>query len=272
MRGASRQALAQARETLDAELVAATQSTDATVADELLSVARLLARETGLARALSDAGTEPAQRVRLVDTLFGPRLGAPALGVLRTVVGLRWSSANDLVDGIELLGAQAAFEEAARVGSLDEVEDELFRFARIVERAPGLSSAFANPTLPAENKVSLAHSLLSERASPITTRLVESVVAALRGRTPSRALDELADEAARRRQREIAVVRVAAPMDEELKERLVSAIGRSLGKDVRLQVEIDPDVVGGVVVQIGDEVIDGSVARRLAQVRRDLTS
>jgi F-type H+-transporting ATPase subunit delta len=83
-------------------------------------------------------------------------------------------------------------------------------------------------------------------------------------------MDELAAEAALRRKREIAVVRVASPLDEETKARLAAALGRSLGHEVRLQVEVDPEIVGGIVVQVGDEVFDGSLSRRLAQARRGL--
>jgi F-type H+-transporting ATPase subunit delta len=270
VRGASRQALAEARHRLDAELNGATDADVATAADELLSVSRLLSRESGLARSLADPGTAGTARVGLLSSLLEARLGAIAFTVLRTAVGLRWSTSRDLVDGIELLGAQAAFERAARSGSLDEVEDELFRFARIVERAAGLSTALADPGVEAERKRELVHSLLADKASPVTVQLTESVVTSLRGRTPSRALDELASEAALRRQREIAVVRVASPLDDDIKQRLAAALARTLGHEVRLQVEVDPEVVGGIVVQVGDEVFDGTMSRRLAQARRGL--
>jgi F-type H+-transporting ATPase subunit delta len=248
----------------------ASEADVATAADDLLSASRLLSREKSLARSLADPGREAAARVRLLTSLLEERIGAIALDTLRTAVGLRWSTSGDLVDGVELLGAQAAFERAARAGSLDEVEDELFRFARIVERAPGLSTALADPGVAGERKRELVHTLLADKASPVTTQLAESVITALRGRTPSRAMDELAAEAALRRKREIAVVRVASPLDEETKARLAAALGRSLGHEVRLQVEVDPEIVGGIVVQVGDEVFDGSLSRRLAQARRGL--
>jgi F-type H+-transporting ATPase subunit delta len=272
VRGASREALAEASERLDAELASADDAAVTDTSAELLSVARLLSEETGLARALADAGTDSATRVALLTTLFESRVGARSFAVLRAAASSRWSSARDLVDGVEILGAQAAFEEARRSESLDEVEDELFRFARIVERAPTLGSALSDPVLPIDNKRDLVHSLLAGKASPVTVQLVESVVLAPRGRTTVHAVDSLANQAAQRRQREIAVVRVAAPLDDELKERLAAAIGRALGRDVRLQIEVDPSVVGGIVVQVGDEVIDGSISRRLTQAHRGLTA
>lgn len=272
MRGASREALADARVQLDAALEGVADEAVASTSADLLSVARLLSRESALTRALADPGTDAATRVTLLSTLFGERIGAPALAVLGAVVSARWSTPRDLVDGVEALGAQAGFEQASRSDTLDEVEDELFRFARIIERAPALRLALADPALPQANKLDLLRSLLADKASPVTLALIESVVLAPRGRTPNHAVDELAAQAAERRQRQIAVVRVAAPLDDALRDRLAAALERTLGHAVRLQVEIDPDVLAGIVVRVGDELIDGSVARRLAQARRGLTT
>ena len=264
--------MAEARERLDTELAAADDATVGAVAGDLLAVAALLGREPGLARALADPGAAPEARVGLVDTLVGERIGAVALGLVRDVVVLRWSTSADLVDGVEMLGAQAVFESSARAGSLDEVEDELFRFARTVEHSSELRVALTDPEVSGANRAALVTGLLSGKAKPATVQLVASVVTSPRGRKPSQALDDLAAEAASRRQRKIAVARVAVPLDADLRDRLETALGSALGHDVRLQVEVDPSVVGGIVVQVGDEVFDGSVARRLGQVSRDLVT
>jgi F-type H+-transporting ATPase subunit delta len=272
VRGASRDALAVARERLDEALRGADDAVVATTSADLLSVARLLSHEPALTRALADPGTSAETRGALLETLLGERLSPLALDVMRGVVGARWSAPGDLIDGVEALGAQAAFEEATREGTLDEVEDELFRFARIIDRAPGLRSALTDPAMPVENKRDLVHTLLANKVTPVTATLVESVVLAPRGRPADRAIDELAAQAAARRQRQIAVVRVAIPLDEDLRDRLAAALEQALGHAVRLQVETDPSVVGGIVVRVGDELIDGSVIRRLAQARRGLTT
>ncbi len=272
MRGASRQALAEVRERLDAQLDAADDASVATLADDLLAVSGLLGRERALARALADPGTDPLARVALADALLGERVAPASMVVLRDVVGLRWSSSVDVVDGVERLGAQAAFEASARSGALDEVEDELFRLARIVERSNDLTTSLADPGLPNANKAGLITALLAGKANATTLQLVTSVVTSLRGRSPSEVLDGLATEAASRRRRKIAIARVAVPLDPELRERLETALGTALGHDVRLQVEVDPSVIGGIVVQVGDEVFDGSVSRRLDQVARGMTT
>jgi F-type H+-transporting ATPase subunit delta len=244
----------------------------ATTSAELLSVARLLSHEHALTRALADPGTDGQTRGTLLNTLLGERLSPVPLDILRGVVASRWSASSDLVDAIEALGAQAAFEQASRSDSLDEVEDELFRFARIIDRATGLRVALSDPAFPVENKRDLVRNLLTGKVSPVTEALVEAVVLAPRGRAADQAIDELAVQAAARRQRQIAVVRVAIPLDDELRDRLAAALERTLGHAVRLQVETDPDVLGGIVVRVGDELIDGSVARRLSQARRGLTA
>ena len=191
MRGASREALAEASERLDAELASADDAAVNATSAELLSVARLLSDESGLARALADAGTDSVTRLALLGTLFESRVSARSFAVLSAVAGSRWSSARDLVDGVEILGAQAAFEEARRSGSLDEVEDELFRFARIVERAP--SWVRADRPGRSHRQQARARALPARRqGQPGTVQLVESVVSAPRGRTTIDAVDSLA--------------------------------------------------------------------------------
>jgi F-type H+-transporting ATPase subunit delta len=263
--------MTEAREHLEEVLGSSDVAEIRAVSGDLLRVARLLGGESGLARSLADPAMDSEARLGLVNAVFGQQLRAVALEVLTATVGLRWSSSRDLVDGVELLGVQAAFTASAATGELDDVEDELFRFARIVERSPGLTSALADPAVQPDEKAALVRGLLADKATATTVDLVTSVMAALRGRAPVRALDELALEAAARHDRRIAVARVAFPLDDDLRARLETAVGQAVGHDVRLQVEVDPVVVGGIVVRVGDEVFDASVAHRLAQVGRALT-
>ncbi len=271
MRGPSRQSLAEAHERLATDLASADEAGVRSAGADLLAVSGLLGREPGLARALADPGADPAARAQLAETLVGSRIGGLALGVLNEVVGLRWSSSADMVDAIERLGADAVFEASAREESLDEVEDELFRFARIVERSADLATSLDDPRVGDGSRTALIEGLLAGKAKPATVQLVTAVMTSLRGRTPTQALDQLAVEAAARRNYKIAVARVAVPLDEALRGRLEAALADTLGHEVRLQVEVDPDVVGGIVVHVGDDVFDGSVARRLGQVTRGLT-
>lgn len=271
MRGASRDALAAVRVRLDAILGEVDDEAIRGASEQLLSVARLLGSEHALTRALADPGTDVSARLALLDHLFATRLHEPALATCRHLAGARWSDRRDLVDAVEALGVQAGLVLAERQDCLDEVEDELFRFARIIERAPRLRAALGDPALPGESKRDLVNALLAGKVQPVTAALVESLVMALRGRAADLAIDALATAAAARRERQIAVVRVAVPLADDLRDRLAAALGRVLGRTVRVQVEIDPQLLGGVVVAVGGDLFDGSTVRRLAQAHRALT-
>ena len=242
----------------------------ADVSEGLYAVAALLDREPSLRRALSDPASSPRARQLLVDTLLGAQLAPLPLSVVRDLVAHGWASGTDLREAVELLAANAALRAAEGAGELDDVEDELFRFARLLEREPQLRAALTDPGLPAERKSGLVRSLLGPRARSTTTRLVEIAVTRPRGRSLESALEDLSELAARRRERFVARVRAAIPLDAAQQDRLAASLSRMYGREVAVQVDVDPSVIGGVQVRIGDEVLDGTVARRLADARRRL--
>ena len=147
---------------------------------------------------------------------------------------------------------------------------ELFRFARLLEREPALRAALTDPALPVERKSGLLRDLLGGKAQPTTVRLVEIAVTRPRGGSLEHTLEELSRLAAQRRSRYVAQVRVAAPLDAAQETRLSASLARIYGREVQLQVDVDPSVVGGVEVRVGDEVLDGTVKHSLDQVRRRL--
>lgn len=237
----------------------------------LYAVGGLLDREPSLRRAFTDPASSPTGRRGLAETLLGGKLAAQPLQVFADLVASAWHSPSDLREAVETLAAQAALVAAEGDGVLDDVEDELFRFARLLEREPELRAALTDPGLPDERKSGLIGALLGDRAQPATVRLVEVAVTRPRGRSLETVLEELSRLAAARRQRLVAQVRVAAPLDEPQVGRLAAALSRIYGRQVQLQVDVDPDVLGGVQVRVGDEVLDGTVARRLDDVRRHLS-
>ena len=241
-----------------------------TASEQLFAAADLLNRELGLRRAFADPGLPEQTRRALLERLLGGQLDDLALEVLRSAVSARWSRPVDLTTALEELAAEALLASEQAAGALDEVEDELFRFARIVDRTPRLSLALSDKGLPAERKVGLLERLLSDRVRPASRRLIERVVSNPRGRGVGREIEALAELASRRRERSIAVVTVARPIDDAQADRLRAAIARAFGTEVVLQVVVDPAIVGGVSVRVGDEVVDGTVLRRLAEARRQL--
>lgn len=242
------------------------------VADGMLGVTDLLDKQVRLRRALSDPSMPVESKAELVDSLLGSQLDRGSLEVLHGLVASRWSAAVDLVDAAELIGVQALFLQAEGAGALDDVEDEIFRFARVLDREPALLAALTDTGAQASRREELARDLLSGRARPQTLRLVSYLLTHLRGRPLDRALEDFAQLAAASRTRLLAQVRVAAPISEAQAARLTGALERMYGSQVHLQIEVDPTVVGGVSVRIGDDLIDGTVASRLATARRTIDS
>jgi F-type H+-transporting ATPase subunit delta len=265
MQGASRKSLAGLRDRLP------TDGDLAQLSEQLYAVVSLLTTQASLRRALSDPSAQNEAKVRVVDGLFGERLESRALELLRDAVQSRWSQPRDLLDSLEELAVDAALGAAEAAGELDEVEDELFRFERILDSEPDLREALTNRSLPAETKRGLLHTLLDGKVSSVTFALLERAVLEPRGRTIEHALRDLSNLAAQRRDRLIAHVTSAVELNEDEERDLVAALGRAFEHDVRLQVIVDPSLIGGLTVRIGDEIIDASVARHLDEARRKLT-
>ena len=237
------------------------------VAESLFQVGRLLNREAGLRRALTDPSRSDDDRVALVDSVLGSRIDANAMRIVRELVKARWSDPGDLADAARTLGAQALFIVAEDEGRLDDVEDELFRFGRVVDREPQLRSALTDAALPLERKTELLQSLVGDKVRPQTLRLLQEA-AVTRRMSFDRTIDAFGQLAAERRSRSIATVRTAVALTDDQTERLTESLTRLFGRQIHLQVEIDPSVMGGLAVRVGDEVIDSTVARRLDEVRR----
>lgn len=163
--------------------------------------------------------------------------------------------------------ATALFGVARAEGDLDEVSDELFRFARLLEGNDELREALTDPHLPASRRQQIVEDLLEEKASDTTIALVSMIVGAGRGRDLPKIVDSLVEMSAREGDREVAEVRSAIELTDEQRERLAAALAKATGKQVEVKVIIDPSVMGGLVAQVGDTVIDGSVRHRLQQLR-----
>jgi F-type H+-transporting ATPase subunit delta len=268
MQGSSRTSLSAARARLS-QLVADADAT--ALSEDLFAVTRLLDTQPQLRRALADASAPAGARSGLARRLLDGKVSAPALDLTAEVVSLRWSHPADLVEALESLAAQAALEQAMAAGTLDEVEDQLFRFARIIERDQSRNVALSDPALPAERKGDLLDSLLADKVDPVALRIIRaSALGPTRRRTLDHALEGISQLSAELRQRRIARVTAAVAPTEAQLDQLGAALARIYGREMDLQVEVDPALLGGVVVRVGDEVLDGSVARRLEHVQRDL--
>jgi F-type H+-transporting ATPase subunit delta len=168
--------------------------------------------------------------------------------------------------------AQALFSVAEAEGVLDTVGEELFAVSGAIERSVDLRQALTDQALPAENKKAVVRELLGERAHPVTDSLVEFVVAAGRAKELGDIVHELASTVAERRRHVLAEVRTAVPLGEDRRRAIAAALSSATGREVEVQVIVDPTVVGGVVAHVGDEVFDGSVASRLDDAKQQLGS
>ncbi|MFC8098315.1 F0F1 ATP synthase subunit delta [Streptomyces sp. NPDC057363] len=271
MNGASREALAAARERLDA-LTDSTSVDAAQLADELAAVTALLHREVSLRRVLTDPAQAADAKAELAGRILGGQVGGPAADLVAGTVRSRWSQSRDLVDALEELAAMADFTAAQKAGTLDDVEDELFRFSRIVASDTGLRSALTDRSASTPAKSELLHSLLGGRAKATTERLVTRLVTAPRGRSLEAGLESLSKLAAERRERTVAVVTSAVPLSDTQKRRLGAALAKLYGRQMHLNLDVDPEVLGGVQVRVGDEIINGSLADRLDDAARRMAS
>jgi len=249
---------------------AATEDELSALSDELFAVARLLDGQLTLRRALSDPAAKPEERAALASRLFGSRLSPLAADLVETVARQRWSRPPDLVEAFTALGTEAALDAADTRGQLEDVEDELFRFGRIVGGDRELARILSDRKAPAAGKRSLLDQLLSRRVSPVTEQLLRNVLTGPYAGHAENAIERLSDVASRRRGQSVARVTTAVALTAAQEQRLTEVLGRIYGRTVGLQVTVDPSVLGGLIVQVGDEVIDGSIAHRLEVAGRRL--
>jgi F-type H+-transporting ATPase subunit delta len=270
MRGISRASLAEVEDRLGPVITSPQEAV--AVGDELFAVAGLLASQPTLRRALSDPSRPPAARSELASSLLAGKVSDATVGLMASVAAARWSAPGDLAEAVEQLAVQAIVAAAQQEGRLDDLEDELFRFGRIVASQPSLRMALTNPFLSADAKRELLGQLLAGKVTPESQRLIVLAAVNPLGRSLDVSLDEYARLAARRRERLVAEVHVAVALTEQQRGRLAAALAATYGHQVHLNVVLDPRVEGGLTVRVGDELIDGSVATRLAEARRRLAS
>lgn len=174
--------------------------------------------------------------------------------------------ADDRVEGY----ATALFEVARAEGVLPKVEEELFNLSHILTSNDDLRTTLSDPAIPGDRRQGIIEDLIGKRAQPITTLLVQFVVAAGRARELPAIVSNLVERAAADRQHAVAEVRSAVPLDDDQRRRLARALSSNLGKEVEVKVYVDPSVLGGLSARVGDVVIDGTVRHRLDQLKETI--
>jgi F-type H+-transporting ATPase subunit delta len=242
------------------------------VAEDLASVAKLLARETILTRHLADPADDPSAKLGLVDALFDGKIGDTALEVLKAAASGRWSSDENLVDAVEHVARLALLVRAERDNVAGEVEEQLFRFARILDAQPRLTTLLSDYSAPAEGRVKLVRDVLASGSgvNDTTVQLLSQTVELLRGERADEAALDLAELAVARRGEVVAHVSAAAELTDEQRTRLTEVLTRIYGHPVSVQLHVNPDLLGGLNIAVGDEVIDGTLSSKLAAAETKL--
>jgi ATP synthase F0 subunit b/ATP synthase F1 delta subunit len=273
MRSASRHALADLSDRFSTIAKGLDNRALSTVSAELVSVAQMLDREIVVTRYLTLPAEDAAPRVRLIERLASGKVADPTLDVLRAAVSERWSANSDLVDAIEHVSRQALLEVAEREDQVDEVEDQLFRFSRVVDAQPRLAILLGDYAAPAEGRIALLRKVLdssSGSVNKIAIALLSQTVELLRGEPAEEAMKFLAQVAVARRGEVVAEVSAAAELSDAQRTRLTEVLSRIYGHPVTVHLQIDAELLGGLSISVGDEVVDGTLSSRLAAAKAQL--
>jgi F-type H+-transporting ATPase subunit delta len=268
MQGSSRAAFAVARDALATALGSGADV--AALAEDLFGATGALDSSASLRRALVDPSRDASAKRGLVEGLFGPRMAPAATDLLKILVSQRWADDRDLGDATESLAVEAVVASAEAGGRLDALEDDLFRFERVVAADSGLRDALSAHGGDENAKSALVGALLEGKASPEAIRLARQAATSSRGRRFGRVLESYLAIAAIRREQLTATVTAAFPLTGVQRQRLAGVLARIYNRAVQINVVLDTAVVGGIRVQVGDEVVDGTILRRLQEAERAL--
>jgi F-type H+-transporting ATPase subunit delta len=239
------------------------------ISEDLFSLAGLVANEPGLRRTLTDPSLPAGAKAGLVHQIFDGKLAEGSVDVLASAAGRRWAGTRDLAYALEHLGVISAVKAADAEHQGDRLEEDLFAFGRLVSSNADLRDALSDPSRSGEDKRTLLRVLLEGRLSTAALKLAEQSVSGFH-RTVAVAVEEYQKVAAAQRNRLVALVHVAKPLDASETERLRAALRRQYGREVHLNVLVDPGVIGGLRIEVGGDVIDGTVSSRLDEARRRL--
>lgn len=269
MHAASREAIETVRASLKSALASVSGDDVKTVGTDLFSVAGHLDEQRALRQALVDSSASTEDRQDLVRSVFGYKVSETAMSVLTDAVSQDWSNPRDMRESLISLGREALFTSAEKDGTLTQVENELFAVSRVVANNAELEQALHNPSVTGEVKQELLGSLINGKVSDVTGSLASQVIGRPEG-LPADGIESLSQAAAAYRGERVAVVTAANPLTDAQREQLVAKLSARYGSDISLHEDIDSSILGGLVVRVGDDVIDGSVSGKIEKVRTSI--
>ncbi len=266
MASSTRQALFAGKEAIKPLLASA----DLNFAAELFSIAEAIASSVQLRNILSDPSAENAAKQGALIAVFGKSASKSAVEFVTSLVSLRWSTGRDLVSGIEQLAVYAVASIAAADNSISTLEAQLFSVRQIIDSDQELQFALSSKTASDASKLALVETLVGKKVSQAASLLVRNAVLIARRERVSVVLEQFGKQVSAVAARLVATVTVAAPLDAKQLERLGAALANNYGQALQLNIEIDPTLIGGLRVQVADEIIDGSLSSRLNEARLQL--
>ena len=264
LRGASADAFGELEQKLRSS---GTQADAAATGNELFGVVAVLRSEPALRRVATDSSVEGEAKADLVRTIFGSALGEHALDLMVDAVHRRWTASWDLADALEQLAVIALVRSVGKDGN--RISDELFAVVRLLETNPELRSALSDASRSSQDRSALLTDLLGDRVLPATLTLVEQAVASGTGNV-EKVLHRYERVTAAAQDEILAVVRTARELGDTELRRLSTALGQQYATTVHLHVVVDPDLIGGLRIEIGHDRIDGAISSRIDDARRRL--
>ncbi|WP_055178030.1 F0F1 ATP synthase subunit delta [Corynebacterium lowii] len=268
MHAASRTALAEVARSLDTQ-ISGSVVTAATLGAELFDTVEFLDDNRGLRVAVAEASSTPEQRQGLMNDVFQGKVAEATMTVLKDAAGARWSTPREFRTGLVVLGRRALLRGAEIEGTLEQVEGELFELSRLLERHPELTQLLSERAVARSRKRGLLANVLYGKVSKYTEALALQVI----GRPEHNPIDDiaaLASEAAQLRGRVVAKVTSAGPLSAEQQQALAQKLGRIYGNEMDVFAEVDESLLGGMIIRVGDERIDGSTAGKIRRLRAQL--
>lgn len=269
MRGTSQASLAAVQEGFEPVLAAA-GSDASSLADELFAVVDLLDASGPVRRALSDPSRTGSAKAGLAGNLLAGKADARVVEAVQALVHGRWSSEADLVSAVERLAVDAVLASADSQGDLEKVEEEIFRIIQVLAGERELRRSLVDLRATSDHRAELARSVFARSVHPATALIMERVAAEPRGRSVVAGLSSVVRAAAARRSRLVATVTSAAPLTEAQQSRLAAVLDEAYGRQVKVHVAVNPELIGGMRVQVGSDVVEATVLARLDDVRRRL--
>ncbi len=263
MRGSSAKSL----DTTLTAVTAVAADSAAQVGAELFGAVEVLDGTVAARRVLTDPSIEATGKRTLVAGIFADKVGQATTSVLDAAVGGRWAAGRDLTDGLEIAGVAAYTRAADAAGQGEALENELFEAGRIIHDSPELRQVVSDKSVPAAARAVVLEDVFGGKVADATLALLKQAAVARTG-SFEKVLHAFSRHVAARENRLVAVARIAYELGDDERDRLTAALSQRYGRPIQLNTVVDPTVIGGIAVSVGDEVVDATMSTRLEAARR----